>query len=126
VVAAIDARRNEAGWEAYVRCGGTATGRDAVELAREVESRGAGEILLTSIDRDGTMLGYDLGLIRDVCNAVTVPVIASGGAGGAHDMAEALAAGASAVAAASMFHFTQQTPLEVKRELAAQGLPVRN
>jgi cyclase len=126
VVASIDVRRHPDGWEAFVRCGETPTGRDPVELAREAEGLGAGEILLTSIDRDGTMQGYDLELTSRVCEAVTVPVIASGGAGGPEDMAAALRAGASAVAAASIFHFTQQTPLEVKRELAAQKLPVRS
>ena len=91
-----------------------------------MEHAGAGEILLTSIDRDGTMRGYDLELLRRVSSAVTIPVIASGGAGNYEHMFEALSkGGASAVAAASIFHFTQQTPLEAKKHLAFHGLPVR-
>jgi cyclase len=125
VVASIDARPRDEGWEAFVRCGTRDTGRDAVELAREAEALGAGEILLTAVERDGTMLGYDVELTRRVCDAVTIPVIASGGAGGASDMAAVLEAGASAAAAASIFHFTEQTPLEMKRDLAARGFPVR-
>ncbi|UCC85942.1 MAG: nitronate monooxygenase, partial [Anaerolineales bacterium] len=95
-------------------------------LALDVEALGAGEILLTSIDRDGTMTGYDLELIRRVSEVVSIPVIASGGAGDYKHMAEVLRKGkASAVAAASMFHFTQQTPLEAKRYLREQGFDVR-
>jgi cyclase len=108
------------------RSGTTATGLDPVEHARHMQARGAGEILLTSVDRDGTLDGYDLSLIRTVASAVTIPVIASGGAGSYADMADAiLDAGASAVAAASMFHFTEQTPLEAKRYLQDRGIPVR-
>jgi len=95
-------------------------------LARKAEEMGAGEILITSIERDGTMRGYDLDLTQRVSEAVSVPVIASGGAGSYEDMAQALRVGkASAVAAASIFHFTQQTPLEAKRYLREQGLRVR-
>ncbi len=97
-----------------------------MDVARTAEQRGAGEILLTSIDRDGTMEGYDLPLIAAVTQAVGIPVIASGGAGTYAHMAEALASGgASAVAAASIFHFTEQTPLEAKQYLKAAGFPVR-
>jgi cyclase len=125
VVVSIDSRSVDGSHEAYVRAGTTPTGRDAVELARTVEQLGAGEILLTSVDRDGTMDGYDLGLIAAVCAAVSVPVIASGGAGSYNDMLLAIEAGASAVAAASIFHFTEQTPLEAKRYLHEHGIPVR-
>ena len=97
-----------------------------MSLARQVEELGAGEILLTSIDRDGTMTGYDIELTRRVSEAVSIPVIASGGAGNYEDMAQVLGQGkASAVAAASIFHFTQQTPLEAKRYLREQGFHVR-
>jgi cyclase len=126
VVVSVDARRAAGGrHEAYVRAGTAPTGRDAAELAAELEEQGAGEILLTSIDRDGTLEGYDVELVAAVTAAVSIPVIASGGAGTYGHMVEALEAGASAVAAASMFHFTEQTPLEAKRYLAARGFPVR-
>lgn len=127
VVVSIDVRRHaDDRLEVYARSGTTATGRDPVELARKVEALGAGEILLTSMERDGRMNGYDIDLIRRVSEAVRIPVIASGGAGSYADMAAALRDGkASAVAAASMFHFTQQTPLEAKRFLCDQGFHVR-
>jgi imidazole glycerol-phosphate synthase subunit HisF len=127
VVVSIDARRLPGGGhEVFTRSGTAATGRDPVAVARDAAARGAGEILLTSIDRDGTMTGYDVELTRAVCSAVDVPVIASGGAGTYQHMAEVIrASGCSAVAAASMFHFSEQTPLEAKRYLQAQGLPVR-
>jgi cyclase len=97
-----------------------------VDFARDVEGRGAGEILLTSIDRDGCMNGYDVELTRQVSDAVRIPVIGSGGAGSYADMAAVLRDGhASAVAAASIYHFTQQTPLEAKKFLAQQGFAVR-
>jgi cyclase len=127
VVASIDARRGEDGsLEVVTRSGTAPTGRDPVELALEMQKLGAGEILLTSIDRDGTMEGYDLDAVRAVAAAVTIPVIASGGAGEYRHMAEViLDAGASAVAAASMFHFTEQTPLEAKHYLRSCGVAVR-
>ncbi len=127
VVASIDARaRADGGYEVYSRAGTVATGKDPVWLAKELEALGAGEILLTSIDRDGTMTGYDVELVRRVAGAVSIPVIASGGAGTYAHMAEVLIDGrASAVAAASIFHFTEQTPLEAKRYLRAQGFSVR-
>lgn len=127
VVVSIDARRvGEGRWEVWTRSGTRPTGLDPVAWARSAEGSGAGEILLTSIDRDGTMEGYDLPLVRAVADAVSIPVIASGGAGNYEHMARAiLEAGASAVAAASIFHFTQQTPLEAKRHLRARGVPVR-
>jgi cyclase len=126
VVVAIDARRRNSGWEVYVESGRTATGRDAVEWAAESVERGAGEILLTSMDRDGTGDGYDIDLIRAVSEAVPVPVIASGGAGRVEHFAEALAeGGADAVLAASRFHFGQFTVPQVKEFLAGRGIPVR-
>jgi cyclase len=128
VVLAIDAKRREADaaeWEAYVAGGRTPTGRDAVRWAREGVERGAGEILLTSMDRDGTNAGYDLPLTAAVASAVNVPVIASGGAGEIVHLTDALAAGADAVLCASIFHYGQHTIAVVKRELAAAGASVR-
>ena len=127
VVASIDARRHADGHHSCCSHSGSHdTGRDPVEWARELVSRGAGEILLTSVDRDGTMSGYDLALIERVGAAVDVPVIASGGAGNYDHMVAAVrVAGASAVAAASIFHFTEQTPSGAKQALHAAGVPVR-
>lgn len=100
--------------------------RDPADFAAEMEDRGAGEILLQSVSRDGTMEGYDVECIQAVSSRVSIPVIASGGAGSPDHMAAALLeGGASAVAAASMYHFTEQTPREVKEELSARGIPVR-
>src|SRR5918998_5996237 len=118
VVLAIDAKARPGGWEVFVAGGRTATGRDAVAWAREGVERGAGEILLTSMDRDGTQDGYDLELTRTISAAVDVPVIASGGVGGPQHMVEGLQAGADAVLAASIFHFGQYSVAEVKREIA--------
>ena len=113
-------------WEVHINGGRIGTGLEAIAWAKEVERLGAGEILLTSIDRDGTMQGYDLPVLRAVCEAVSIPVIASGGAGNYEHMREALVEGkASALAAASIFHFTQQTPLEAKYYLSKQGTAVR-
>ena len=125
VVVAIDAARENGGWQAYAGAGRRATGRDAVAWAREAAERGAGELLVTSIDSDGTQAGYDIGLLSEVCSAVTVPVIASGGAGAPCDLVAALQAGASAALAASIFHDGVHPIAEVKREVAACGLPVR-
>jgi cyclase len=127
IVASIDARRHDDGrYECYSMCGTTATGKDPVAWARQLEDLGAGEILITSIERDGSMQGYDLRLIENIVRAVKVPVIASGGAGSYEHMRQAVQeAGASAVAAASIFHFTEQTPAEAKKYLAAAGIPVR-
>jgi cyclase len=126
VVLAIDAKQAGPGrWEAYLAGGRTATGRDAVEWAREGTDRGAGEILLTSMDRDGTNAGYDLELTSAVAAAVDVPVIASGGAGGLEHLREALGAGADAVLCASILHYGQHTVAEIKQHLAATGVPVR-
>lgn len=126
VVVSIDVRGSgPADWQVYGRNGGEATGRDPVAWAKQVADLGAGEILLTSVERDGTMEGYDLDLVAAVSAAVGIPVIASGGAGSYADMAAAAQRGASAVAAAAMFHFTQHTPREAKLHLAAEGIPVR-
>lgn len=128
IVVSIDARGMPDGrHECFSHSGKIPTGRTPADWAREVEKLGAGEILLTSIERDGTMQGYDLELIQQVAGQVRIPVIASGGAGEPEHMASAIRVGrASAVAAASLFHFTQLTPLEVKQFLADQGVPVRS
>ncbi len=118
-------RADATAWEAYLAGGRTPTGRDVVEWAREAVERGAGEILLTSMDRDGTNDGYDLPLTRAVSEAVSVPVIASGGAGELEHLAQALAAGADAVLCASIFHYGRHTVAEAKAHLAAAGIPVR-
>ena len=126
VVLAIDAkRRSEDGWEAYAAGGRTPTGRDAVAWAREGSERGAGEILLTSMDRDGTNAGYDLALTAAVAGAVSVPVIASGGAGKLSHLCEAVGAGADAVLCASIFHYGDHTVAEVKEHLSKAGVAVR-
>jgi cyclase len=128
VVLAIDAKRraDAEGWEVFVAGGRTPTGRDAVEWAREGTARGAGEILLTSMDRDGTEDGYDLELTSAVAEAVGVPVIASGGAGELHHLVEALQAGADAVLCASIFHYGRFRVREAKEALAAAGVAVRS
>jgi imidazole glycerol-phosphate synthase subunit HisF len=126
VVLAIDARRREDGFEVCVRGGRTRTGLDVVAWAKRGEDLGAGEILLTSMDRDGTELGYDLELTRRVAEAVRIPVIASGGCGTLEHMAEALTEGkASAVLAASIFHFGTHRIPEAKRFLGEKGIAVR-
>jgi cyclase len=125
VVLAIDAKATEAGWEAYVAGGRRPTARDAVAWAGEGAERGAGEILLTSMDRDGTNLGYDLELTAAVAGAVSVPVIASGGAGELEHLADGLRAGADAVLCASIFHYGRHTVAEAKAHLSAAGIPVR-
>ncbi len=128
VVLAIDARKREqgSGWEVYSHGGRRATGRDAVEWAVLGEQLGAGEILLTSMDRDGTHEGYELELTAAVSKAVRLPVIASGGAGSARHMFEAMSAGgADAALAATIFHFGELSISDVKRELAGMGLEVR-
>jgi cyclase len=127
VVLAIDARgRSDGTWEVVVAGGRTPTGRDAVEWAREGVERGAGEILLTSMDRDGTEDGYELELTRRVAEAVDIPVIASGGAGNLDHLVDAVEkGGADAVLCASIFHYGQYTVGEAKARMSAAGIPVR-
>jgi cyclase len=126
VVVAIDARKTDAGFEVYVSGGRVPTGRDAIEWAREAAARGAGEILLTSMDRDGTQSGFDCELVRAVAGAVSIPVIASGGAGSARDFIEVFRDGrADAALAASIFHFGLEDIAELKRELRDASIPVR-
>jgi len=127
IVVAIDAKREGEGrWNVYTHGGRNRTELDAVEWAKEVERRGAGEILLTSMDCDGTKDGYDIALTRAVSDAVKIPVIASGGAGNLKHLVDAVKlGGASAVLAASIFHFGTYTIEQAKREMRAAGLPVR-
>lgn len=132
VVIAVDARRRDAGdpsagWEVFTHGGRTASGRDAIAWCIEAVERGAGEVLLTSMDRDGTREGFDLELLRAVTGAVGVPVIASGGAGDAIHMADAVVlGGASAVLAASILHFGDVTVAGIKQVMAERGVPVRH
>lgn len=126
IVVAIDAKRGGKGWEVYTHGGRQPTGIATVEWAARAAQEGAGEILLTSMDRDGTKDGYDLDLLRAVSTAVDVPVIASGGAGTSKHFSEAIIEGkADAVLAASLFHFGELRVRQVKEHLAAQGIPVR-
>lgn len=126
ITLAVDARRREGGgWEVVTRSGSESSGRDVVAWALEGSTRGAGEILLTSIDQDGTRAGYDCALLRAVASRVTVPVVASGGGATVLHFLEAFAAGADAVLAASMFHDGDVTVAQVKRALAEAGVEVR-
>jgi len=127
VVVSIDVKNKSKGrYEVYTHSGKKPAGIDPVYLAKRSEDLGAGEILHTSIDRDGTMSGYDIELTNQVCAEVSIPVIASGGAGNYEHMFEALDRGkASAVAAASIYHFTHQTPIEAKNYLRERGIHVR-
>jgi len=127
IVVAIDAKAVAPGkWEIFTHGGRTATGIDAVAFAKDMAARGAGEILLTSMDRDGVKGGYDLGLTRAVADAVPIPVIASGGAGTLDHLVDGVREGhASAVLAASIFHFGQHSIMEAKAHMAAAGVPVR-
>ena len=126
VVMAMDVRREGEGWVVYTHGGRTSSGKDAVAFARQIVNLGAGEILLTSMDRDGTKDGYDIPLLRAIRDVVSVPLIASGGAGNVQHMADAvLKGGADAVLAASIFHFGEATIADAKAALAAAGAPVR-
>jgi cyclase len=131
IVVAIDARRRDGedpagGWEVYTHGGRTPTGLDAIDWARRAAELGAGEILLTSMDRDGTKAGFDLELTRAVADAVPVPVIASGGVGSLQHLADGITAGrADAVLAASIFHYGEFTVREAKAYLAGRGIPMR-
>lgn len=127
IVVAIDAKRGESGnWEVFTHGGRRATGLNAVEWAKKMQALGAGEILLTSMDRDGTKVGFDLPLTRAVSDAVSIPVIASGGVGSLQDLADGIVQGhADAVLAASIFHYGQHSVQEAKRFMAQQNIPVR-
>jgi cyclase len=126
VIVAIDAKRAGDGFAVYARSGQRAAGRDAVEWAREAEDRGAGEILLTSIDRDGTKIGFDCPMTAAVSQAVSIPVIASGGAGSLGDFVEVFTAGcADAALAASIFHYAETSVRSLKQHLQHRGIPVR-
>jgi cyclase len=126
VIVAIDAKRAGSGFAVYARSGTTAAARGAVEWAREAEDRGAGEILLTSIDRDGTKNGFDCEMTAAVSNAVNIPVIASGGAGSFDHFVDVFTAGrADAALAASIFHYAEQSISGLKRHLHASGISVR-
>jgi len=127
IVVAVDARQKQAGgWEVYIHGGRTATGKDVLEWVQEIEQLGAGEILLTSMDRDGTKNGYDLELTRAVSRAVSLPVIASGGVGNLEHLAEGLTTGeADAALAASIFHYREYSIADAKRYLEERQIPVR-
>jgi cyclase len=126
IVVSVDAKRRDPGeWEVMSRWGQEATGRGVVDWVREAERRGAGEIFLNSIDEDGIAEGYDLALIRAAAEASTIPVIACGGVGRFEHLAEGVAAGASAVSAANIFHFTEHSTQRAKRVLADAGVDVR-
>jgi cyclase len=126
VIVAIDAKRAGSGYAVYSRSGTTAAERDAVEWAREAESRGAGEILLTSIDRDGTKAGFDCEMTAAVSAAVNIPVIASGGAGTFDHFVDVFTAGrADAALAASLFHYSEHAVVDLKQHLQARGIPMR-
>lgn len=126
VVAAIDAKRENGSWNVYVKGGAERTELDAVDWARDVVRRGAGELLVTSMDTDGTKAGYDLTLLRSMADSVPVPLIASGGAGTPDHLIEAIAEGkADAVLAASIFHFQECSINDIKRAMRAHNIPVR-
>lgn len=127
IVVAIDAKKNDQGWfEVFTHGGRTPTGVDAVAYAKQVAELGAGEILLTSMDRDGTKIGFDIELTRTISDAVTIPVIASGGVGNLEHLAEGVLDGhASAVLAASIFHFGEFSIAEAKQHMRDKGIPVR-
>jgi cyclase len=126
IVVAIDAKKSSSGWEVYTHGGRRATGIDVVKWAKRMADAGAGEILLTSMDRDGTREGFDIGLTRAVRDAVHVPLVASGGAGSAEHFAEGvLAGGANAVLGASVFHFGDLTVRQVKEHMKSRGIEVR-
>lgn len=126
IVVAIDPKWVDGRWEVFINGGRVPTGREAVKWAREVEDRGAGEILLTSMDRDGTRAGYDIELTQAVAEAVSIPVIASGGAGAPEHFYEALTSGkADAALAASLFHYNEIRIRDLKQYLAERGVPVR-
>ena len=126
IIASVDAKLIENEYRCFSHSGTKCTNKNLEHYIKELEDRGAGEVLITSIDKDGTMEGYDIELINSVCSKISIPVIASGGAGDYQDMEKAIKeGGASAVAAASMFHFTEKTPDQAKLYLKDRGIPVR-
>lgn len=125
IVVSVDVRKRDGGYECFSFGGKKPTGIKLKDWVKKVEDLGAGEILLTSIERDGHMNGYDLELISEVSELVQIPVIAQGGCGSYEDMYQAIRHGAQAVSAASIFHFTEQTPLQAKKYLSQKGIPVR-
>lgn len=127
IVAAVDAKRHNGSWNVYIKGGTEDTGLDALEWMTETEARGAGEILLTSMDRDGTKQGFDVDLLQKVNDKVRIPVIASGGAGTIQHCIDAINLGnADAVLAASIFHFKEIEIADMKEKMASEGIPVRN
>jgi cyclase len=126
IVVSIDVRRHEDGeFYCYTHSGARPTDKRTIDWAKEAEENGAGEIILTDVELDGSMKGYNQELIRRVSETINIPVIASGGAGKLQDFSMAVNNGASALAAASLFHFTQTTPLEIKKHLSSENIPVR-
>jgi cyclase len=126
IVVAIDAKRAENGWQVFTHGGRNATGLDVIEWAKKMQALGAGEILLTSMDRDGTRNGFDLALIRSVSDTVDVPVIASGGVGNLQHLVDGIVDGhADAVLAASIFHYGESTVRQAKEYMAQHGIEVR-
>ncbi len=125
IVVAIDAKKNGANWEIFTHGGRNSTGIDAIKFANKMESCGAGELLVTSMDKDGTQSGYDIDLMKKISSNVNIPVIASGGVGTLDHLAEGISAGASAVLAASIFHYGTYSVQEAKQYLASKDIPVR-
>ncbi len=125
IVVAIDAKKNETGWEIFTHGGRNSTGINALKFATKMEKCGAGELLVTSMDRDGTQSGYDIDLMKQISSMVNIPVIASGGAGTLDHLVDGIKSGASAVLAASIFHYGTYSLTEAKQYLASKNIPVR-
>tara|TARA_Y100001936_G_scaffold91997_1_gene90496 strand:+ start:243 stop:995 length:753 start_codon:yes stop_codon:yes gene_type:complete len=125
IVVAIDAKRNRKGWEIFTHGGRNSTGINALKFAKNMEKSGAGELLVTSMDQDGTQSGYDIELMNKISSSVNIPVIASGGVGKLDHLVEGINSGASAVLAASIFHYGTYTVKEAKQYLASKNIPVR-
>ena len=126
IVVAIDAKKKNDSWEVFTHGGRNETGINATEFAKKMEDNGAGELLVTSMDRDGTQIGYDIELMKTISSKVNIPIIASGGVGNLDHLAEGIKIGnASAVLAASIFHYGKHSVLEAKQYLASKGIPVR-
>ena len=125
IVVAIDAKKNGENWEIFTHGGRNSTGIDAIQFANKMEESGAGELLVTSMDKDGTQSGYDIDLMKKISSNVNIPVIASGGVGTLDHLAEGISAGASAVLAASIFHYGTFSIQEAKQYLASKDIPVR-